>query len=67
MLIPVYNRHLQESPRRKLFLLMVLVIGGLIVGGFILMLKSLDRPGTPEVPPPRTISLLTPQSTSSPA
>jgi hypothetical protein len=67
MVAPTHDGHLQESPRRKIFFLMILVIGALIAIGFILMVKSHRGDPDPQITVPQPTSLLIlPQSAPSP-
>lgn len=66
MVAPTHDGHPQESPRRKIFLLMILVMGALIAIGFILMAKSHRGDPEPQTVPQATSLLTLPQSTPSP-
>jgi len=64
MAAPTHEDRLHESPRRKIFLLMILVIGALIAIGFILMIKARPHDPEPVVTPPPISLLRLPHSTA---
>jgi hypothetical protein len=60
MISHTHDVRLQETPRRKIFLLMILVMGVLIATGFVLMVKSRRHEPVPQAMPLQPITRLNP-------